>query len=74
MSDADPELPMWAVYDRPRDFPTCYVARLWIGERPTEEVILATDVEDIRAALRARGLVKLMRQPEDHPKIMESWL
>ena len=68
------ELPIWVVYERPSDFPNCYVARLWIGETPTDELIAATDVDDIRNALAERGLVKLDRHPQDDPRILETWL
>ena len=71
---SDGELPMWVVYERPKDFPNCYVARLWIGEMPTEELMVSTNVDDIRRALQGRGLVKLMRDPEDGPQILETWL
>ncbi len=67
-------LPIWTVYDHPTDFPDSYVARLFGTDKPTEWVVVRTDVEAIRDCMQRLGLVKLMRNESDDPKIMETWI
>lgn len=68
-------LPIWVVYDHPRDFPSHYVARLWLGEQPTTTTIIGVDLEKVRSQINRQGAtVKLMPQPDDDPKILETWL
>ena len=67
-------LTTWTVYDHPRDFPHCYVARRFEGERPTGDLVVAADLDALRQQLIERGLVCLDRDPEDDPAIMETWL
>ena len=77
MTDDHANLPIWTVYDHPRDYPNGYVARRWLTlpvPRATNEVIIADKLDDIRDQLEAKGLVKLMRDPSDEPQIVETWL
>jgi hypothetical protein len=72
------DLPMWAIYRRPRDYPDGYVARLWLIRRrtevplPTNVIVTAPTLAGVRAKLPP-GLVCLPRQPGDDPKIVETW-
>jgi hypothetical protein len=69
-------LPMWVVYDHPRDYPYHYVARMHLtlpGPKPTDHIILAKDLDALRDDLPP-GLTRLARQPDDDPKIIEVWL
>jgi hypothetical protein len=70
-------LSMWVVYDHPRDVPESYVARRWEvgpGEVATDDVVAFDDIDKLRLYFQAQGLVKLMRQQDDQPHIMEVWL
>lgn len=68
-------LPIWVVYDHPKDFPNNFVARLWVGERPTDTMMICPDLERLRDEINRRGAtVKLMRHADDDPKILETWL
>lgn len=71
---SETELPIWTVYDHPRDFPNVFVARLWMNDKPTGEIMLSRDLEKLRDMLQAKGLVKLMRHETDDPVIVETWL
>jgi hypothetical protein len=69
-------LPMWALYERPSDYPAGWVARLFV----TLPQVHATSV-CVRGATRAavealvpRDLVFLARQPGDQPQIVGCWL
>lgn len=77
------DLPMWVIYDHPKDFPDCFVARkhVVVGGLPpgismsgaTPETLTA----DTLAALREKlppGLTCLTRDLGDDPVILETWL
>lgn len=71
-------LSMWTVFDHPTDYPRHFVARrsaITAGQVViTDEVMAFENLETLRANLEMRGLTKLMRHPDDDPKIMEVWL
>ena len=71
-------LRMWTVYERPKDYPDDYVARLWEvdanGPRPTASIVIAPSLEIVRDEMMQMGLVMLTRSPEDDPAIVETWL
>lgn len=70
-------LPMFTVYDHPRDQPDVYVARLWFTlpkAEATNLILRHPELEVIRDELRGLGLVHLMRQEADDPAILETWL
>lgn len=68
------ELAIWTVYRKPKDRPDApYLARLYHGERPTPEVLTASDIDTLRAELPP-GLVRMERSPGDDPCIIEVWL
>lgn len=68
-------LPMWTVYDHPKDYPDKIVARLWEGalNLPTNAVILFDSLEAVRALFEPR-YARLTRSPGDDAKIMETYL
>lgn len=66
-------LSVWTIYDHPSDFPDSFVARAFTTG-PTNEIILATDLEQLREAFDRAGLVCMARNPNDDPKIVETWL
>lgn len=73
------ELPIWTIYQRPKEFPDGYVARKWVVEASSElkltvEVIPARRLSDLRDALAGMGLTRLDRMPEDDPSIVEVWI
>ena len=71
------DLPMWVVYDHPKDFPDVFVARKWLvraGETvATTEILTAKTIDILRDAL-PRGLVRLERSDHDDQAIREVWL
>jgi len=67
-------LSIWVVYDHPKDFPHCYVARRWEGEKPMADKLVSPDLEKLRDVLEGMGLVKLMPMAGDDPVILETWL
>ena len=68
------ELEIWVVTANPKDYPGCFVARKWVGKRPSDEFIVTAKLNPLRRQLEERGLVKLMRMEGDDPVIVETWL
>lgn len=71
-------LPMWTVYDHPRDFPYSFVARLSLikegAAEVTEAFMCTPDLDELRSWLTELGLVPLSRFPLDDPVVVEVWL
>jgi hypothetical protein len=72
------ELPVWTIYDHPRDFPHHFVARKHVATAgqttATADTILAHDIEALRVEMQRRGLIRVRRDRSDDPVIVESWL
>ncbi|MEH2525891.1 MULTISPECIES: hypothetical protein [unclassified Bradyrhizobium] len=70
-------LSMWTVYDHPADFPHSYVARRFEisngSATPTGDIVQG-ELSIIRIGFQHCGMVCLMRNEEDDPKIIETWL
>lgn len=73
-----PGLPIWVIYDHPKDYPHVFVARRWLvdrrGERATDLLLIDEDLGRLRLEMEQRGLIRLDRQPEDDPVILETWV
>ena len=72
-------LPVWVVYDHPRDYPHDYVARMHIAERDgsttiSDVALVSRSLDLLRMELEARGLTCLHRMEGDDPVILETWL
>ncbi|HET9538090.1 MAG TPA: hypothetical protein VFP43_22545 [Mesorhizobium sp.] len=72
-------LRMWTVYDHPKDYPDCYVARMFEvdaeGPRATGSIIIMESLERLRDTLAFEmHLTPMKRNPEDDPVIVETWL
>jgi hypothetical protein len=71
-------LSIWTVYNRPRDYPTGWVARMFeVGGaelKPTGHVIKCMDPDPIREKLTRARLTVLPRQDGDDAEIVESWI
>ena len=66
-------LVIWTVYDCPKDLPGRFVARKWIIDRPTSELLQDKSLEGLRARLPP-GLTRLERSPNDDACIVECWI
>lgn len=67
------DLEIWVVYDSPTDLPGRFVARKWVTDRPTLDVLQAKTLAQLHQKLPP-GLVRLERSTGDDPKIVETWL
>ena len=66
-------LALWVVYDKPTDFPNQFVARKWMNEIATDELLFSENLPELRRQLPP-NLCCLERMPGDDPKIVEVWL
>ena len=74
-AQAADELLIWTVYLHPIDYPGQCIARPH-GSKidvPFKVVLRADTIEQLRASI-PRGLICLGRDPDDDPKIVESWI
>ncbi len=68
------KVPIIVIYNSPKDYPNKFVARLWdIHNKPTKYVIIKDDIESIRSII-PKTMVRLNRNTEDDPVIVETWL
>jgi hypothetical protein len=68
------ELPLWTVYDRPRDFPDKVVVRLFEGKiaKPTNVALAFDTMAQARDVFRRWHF--LTRSPGDDPKIVGTFI
>ena len=68
---------LWSVYDHPADHPDCCAVRKILieddGLSPAEWQRFRT-LQDARAALARRGLIRVPRGEQDEPALVETWL
>lgn len=64
----------WTIYDHPKDYPNHFVARLWIIDKPTDMLLTAFDIEELRERFASEGMTRLERFPQDDPCIVEVWM
>lgn len=70
MSEA---LEMWVVYEKPKDFPSGFIARKWLNDRPTQETVSGSALDCVRERL-PNGLFRIERAPSDDTVIIETWI
>lgn len=70
-------LSTFTIYDKPRDQPKHFVVRQWLieggGEPRPGEARLAATLEEARGSIPF-GLVRLERNSNDDPCIVETWI
>lgn len=70
-------LEMWTVYDHPTDYPDGFIARLHLAYDgfavSTPNTFTGLTLDAVRDQL-PRGLHRIVRSPDDDPKIVETWI
>ncbi len=66
-------LPIIVIYQKPKDYPEKYVARLWDVNNPTEYAAVKGSLEEIRAVV-PRMMVRFPLSKLDDPRIIETYL
>lgn len=72
--DPNREMQVWTIYDHPSDFPDKFVARRWVDARPTKDVLICSDLDELRQHFERMGLMLILRNADDDPVIVESWV
>jgi hypothetical protein len=70
-------LVIWTIYEKPADYPDSFVARKFIADLPTSQMIIASTLERVRKAVQQMtdyDLVRVERSENDAPHIVECWL
>ena len=67
-------LVIWVVTDHPQDYPDYFVARRWVDGQPTGAAMMDRNLKDLRRILARYGLVRILRNKEDDPVIVETWV
>lgn len=70
---ATARFPLICIYKHPIDYPDKYVARLWDINKPTNIIVLADTIEELRGAI-PKGMVRINRNEKDDPCIVEVWI
>lgn len=63
----------WTIYKHPLDYPDKFVARKFILDKPTEEILIGDTLEEVRSLL-PKGFTRIERNPSDVLSIVETWL
>ena len=69
--------PIWTIYDRPKDHPDGFIARM---HEVTKGKSCATnrkhtgELEELRGIFWRAGMMKLTRDDKDEPQIVENWV
>lgn len=63
----------WTIYEHPKDYPDKFVARKFILDRPTKEILIAESLEEIRKLVSV-GKICFNRHETDDPVIVETWM
>ena len=69
------KLPIIAVYQSPRDYHGCYVARVFEADKPTNVIITREKLEDLQQDIEEHtGMVFIPRSMEDGQQIIGTWI
>jgi hypothetical protein len=66
-------LEIYVIYDRPSDYPFCFVMRLFHNDKPTGLFKCANTLEEIRELVPI-GKVRIERHDSDPPSVSEAWI
>ena len=68
-------LPVYTLYDHPREYPTGYIVRIFRNAEPDSEPFLwGKSLHVIEQIMGEKGLMWLVRMPADDPVIMGTWI
>jgi hypothetical protein len=70
-------LTLWTIYDKPADYPDGFIARRFEvggGQPVATSDTLTGELEALRQTFWKAGLMKLSRQEDDEPQIVETWV
>lgn len=67
------KMPIIVIYEKPKDYPNHYIARVWDADKPTNAVMIRDSLEEIRSEMPC-SFVKVNRFDKDDNCIIEVWV
>lgn len=67
-------MPIITIYNSPTDYPGKYVARVFDVDKATNLAAVADTYEGLLEAIPTGSMVRLDRNPNDDPVILETWV
>lgn len=69
------KMPIITIYEKPLDYPSSYIARVFELEKPTNTLICKNSLEECRADIKAAGFkICVPRSENDVLSVVESWI
>lgn len=70
------ELCVWTIFHGAIEAPDKFIARLFVGDRPTNTAFACDTLEETRDILNRLypDLYCMLRHTYDHPSVIETWL
>lgn len=71
------KLNIWTIYDRPTDYPSGFIARLFVDFKPSDTTMTGPTLDAVRGAIQhitPYVLSRIERNENDEPQIVESWI
>lgn len=68
---------IWTIYKHPKDYPESFVARQFLLDKATDNILIAPTLAGIRQAIQNIAdyeLIRIERAECDDSVIVESWL
>lgn len=62
-----------AIYNKPDDYPSGYIARLYNGIEPTDKAVTAETLKEIREKI-PNGYTQIPRYEKDVLSLVETWI
>jgi hypothetical protein len=69
----DYKMPIICIFSSPTDYPEMYVARVFDVDKPTNNILMRTNLEAIRSEI-PNGFSLVQRSSSDDPKVVETWI
>lgn len=70
---SDIKLPIITIYKNPKDYPLAYVARIFDLDKPTNTILVDSNLEGLRSKVPGH-MYKFPRDAEDDKNIIEVWI
>lgn len=68
---------VWTIYDHPKDYNDSFVARKFLNDKATTDILVAPTLEELRKVIQkvtTYKLIRIKRNKLDDPFFVESWI
>ncbi|WP_339149036.1 MULTISPECIES: hypothetical protein [unclassified Sutcliffiella] len=67
------KMPIIVIFSSPTDYQDMYIARIFDVNKPTNYILMRTNLEAIRKEI-PKGFSLIKKSPGDDPTIVETWI